>query len=105
MLRNAVIDWQVAGSREGVLAQTEGEHSDVCLKRVIPVTTFEHRTEAASWQLDVSAKTMYSSSSSDNEEFLGAVHCYKNYLCENIQCTQSVLKDIISDNTPMCIKS
>ena len=71
-LRNTVIDWQVAGCREGFLAQTEGEQSDVCFMRVIPVITFGHRSEASSWQLDVSAKTMYSSGSSDNEEFLGS---------------------------------
>jgi len=43
-----VIDWQVAGSREGTLEQTEGEHSDVCFRRVIPVITSEDRSQAAS---------------------------------------------------------
>jgi hypothetical protein len=95
----------VAGSREGSLVETEGAHSDTCIGRIIPAVTFE----TVSWQLDVAAKTVYSTSSSDNETLLGSCASKCPFLQElpvrQYHCIQSVLTEIISENSTLYKKN
>ena len=96
----------MAWSQEGSLAETGGAHSDACFRCIIPAVTFE----TASWQLDVAAKTVYStSSSSDDETLLGSCASKCLFLQElpvwQCHCIQSVLTEIISDNIILCKKA
>jgi hypothetical protein len=98
------VAYEVTGSREDNLVETEGAQSNASFRHIIPAVIFE----TARWQLGVAAKTVYSSSSSDNEEIMGSFTPTCLLLQESPVrqwVSESVLSEMICENLTMCTKN